>query len=235
MPDACAQVLSPFLRERRLPDPTAAFVSHANADHYNAMAGLIADGRLTTVHLNSYFDQAPDPTGESAPAEFIACCLRRGAKVVRLRAGEAVELDERIHVRVLWPPDGRKDLADPKNANDTSLVLMLTCDGRRVLLPGDISRLAQGELLKDPNALRADVLILPHHGGWNPNLPALLRAVSPKVVVASAERQPRPPVSAGQAAKDFYARLNNLRYYTTPRNGWVRVRLNGRLEVETMK
>ena len=65
-----------------------------------------------------------------------------GAKVTRLAAGQQVALDDRTEVEVLWPPAGRNDLS----ANESSLVLRISCDGVSVLLPGDVETTGQGAL-----------------------------------------------------------------------------------------
>jgi beta-lactamase superfamily II metal-dependent hydrolase len=146
-------------------------------------------------------------------------------------------LDDRTRLEVLWPPGERKDLADPDHANDSSLVLRITCDGRSVLLPGDATKLAQGELLGQGVDLRADVLVMPHHGGWNPSLPAFFQAVSPKVAIVSNNIDPHAPAAGGLKAQQFYQRLRTAcRFHSTPRDGWICVRFGeGRIDVQTMR
>jgi len=235
--DVYEQVLRPFLRQRRLPGASIAVVSHANADHYSALSGLLAGGSVERVYLNGYFGRPAEGPDATEAAEFLAMCRRNGAELAHLRAGESLQLDDRTKMEVLWPPDGRADLASPRNVNDTSLVLRLTCDGTRVLLPGDVSELGQGGLLQPGQDLRADVLLMPHHGSWNDRLGRFFQAVAPKVAIASSDHDPRPPVNGKEAVKDFYTRLNSAcRYYSTARNGWVCVRFGaGVLEVETMR
>jgi len=231
-----SQTLGPFLRSRRLPDPSAAFVSHPNTDHFGAMTGLIADRRTDQVFLSDYFIERPGSAEESAATDLLVSCRRHKVPIVRTRAGEVLQLDDRTRLEVLWPPGGRKDLADPDHANDSSLVLRITCDGRSVLLPGDATRLAQGELLGQGVDLRADVLVMPHHGGWNPNLPAFFQAVSPKVAIVSNNIDSHAPAATGPKAQ-FYQRLRTAcRLHSTPRDGWICVRFGeGRIDVQTMR
>jgi competence protein ComEC len=158
---------------------------------------------------------------------------REKVDIRRLRAGDRLTLDERTAVEVLWPPPNRTDLT----ANDTSLVLRVSCDGKTVLLPGDLSEVGMQELLKTPEKLKADALIIPHHGGWEKQLPAFVQAVAPKIVLVSNSRDPHGPTTAGPKTRDFYKLLHkDYQYYSTARNGWIQLRFaSGRLEVETMR
>ena len=220
--DGRADVLDPFRHHQRLPAPEVAFISHANCDHYNALLGGEARGAPAAVYLNDYFG---DPEMTSPEALGLLQRLdRAGTDVRRLRDGETVDLDGRTRVEVLWPPRRRRrDLS----VNETSLVLRITCDGRSVLLPGDLDSTGQAELTRHPERIRSDVLVLPHHGGWETTLPAFVAAVSPKVVLVSAGSDPHGPSGKGQAPAAFYTRLKTAyKYYSTARHGWLQVRLS---------
>jgi competence protein ComEC len=171
----------------------------------------------------------------------MAAIREAGLVPVRLRAGAKLRLDDRTTVEVLWPPAGRADLS----ANDASLVLRITCDGQRVLLPGDLDRQGLSALAAAGPAaraaaqadVRADVLVLPHHGTWRDTLPALVSAVGPKVVLASTAREPTPPQSGGQSARLFYQRLTgDYQFHSTLRDGWIQVRFGrGGIQVRSMR
>jgi competence protein ComEC len=229
--DAYQRVLSPFLRIMRLPDPAAAIVSHANTDHYNALGGLVRDGRIGCVYLCDYFRSADEQySAESRMLDLFDDC---DVAVLRLRSGWRLDLDSRTHVEVLWPPANRRDLT----TNDTSLVLRVVCDGKSVLLPGDIGPSVQAELLKNPSRLAADVLVLPHHGKWNNTLPAFVQAVGPTIILVSSGSDPQGPSVGTKQAREFYRKLRkDYRYYSTPRNGWVGLTFGGdKIDVKTMR
>ncbi|HAU39105.1 MAG TPA: hypothetical protein DCX07_15500 [Phycisphaerales bacterium] len=229
--DAAERVLVPFLLDRKFPAPSGAFVSHANSDHYNALPGCRTLGAPQDVYVNDYFGASD---GLDAPSFLLRLLREDGSRIVRLRGGQSVRLDDRTTAEVLWPP---ADLPGETDPNDRSLVLRIVCDGRSFLLPGDIDSLAQGRLLASGASLRADVLVLPHHGGWRATLPAFVRAVAPRVVLCSAGREPRPPHAAGADAARFYAELRaSGRFHGTPKNGWICVRLGpDGVSVRTMR
>ena len=103
-----------------------------------------------------------------------------------------------------WEWDGvRFAILHPQHAggsrNDDSCVLRI--DGPfSALLPGDIEKRAEARLLRaHGEALRADVLIAPHHGSHSSSTAAFVAAVRPQQVVFASGwrnrfRHPRPDV-----------------------------------------
>jgi ComEC/Rec2-related protein len=101
--DVYEQALRPFLRDQRLPTPHVAFVSHADADHYNALAGLARTGRLKRVYTNPYFGLLKSDT-RPEPGLFLKTLEENHVEVCRIAAGQTIRLDEYTSVDVLWPP-----------------------------------------------------------------------------------------------------------------------------------
>ncbi|MBI5725532.1 MAG: ComEC/Rec2 family competence protein [Planctomycetes bacterium] len=239
--DIYQQVLRPFLRRMRLPTPHEAFVSHANTDHYNGLAEMIRNKPSTIgkVYLNDYFSLAVPAGQTDQPTDLPALIARQGLTVHRVRTGQTIRLDERTTVEVLWPPEQFDDkLAGPAHANDSSLVLKITCDGRSVLLTGDIETGAQERLAAgQPDKLKADAMILPHHGSFTQAIPGLVDAVGPAVVIASQPRQASLPAQADdmpvRPADEFFAALRpRIKYFSTASNGYICVQFGaGRIDV----
>ena len=65
-----------------------------------------------------------------------------------------------------------------------------------ILLCGDIGDLAQGRLMASGVDLRADVLLLPHHGGIDATTQAFVEAVDPRYVIQSSFRRTEPTVES---------------------------------------
>ncbi|MDM7323218.1 MAG: DNA internalization-related competence protein ComEC/Rec2 [Gammaproteobacteria bacterium] len=124
-----------------------------------------------------------------------------------------------VHFVFLHPVDGFHG----GNDNDQSCVLRIHAPGGSVLLTGDIERRAEAELLKEPDALRATVVQVPHHGSATSSSTAFVEAAAPRIALISAGyrnnfRHPRPEVvarwqEAGAVVLD------------TPACGRIRVRL----------
>jgi len=231
--DAWKQVLKPFLRNKRLRYPHGAFISHANTDHYNAVIGLLNDAGLHTAYLNEYFGRSnPLPKAEG---DMLDMLVDSGCEIVRLKAGARVQLDEETMVEVIWPPASESvDLPTP---NDRSLVLRITCGGRRILFPGDLTAKGQGLLLEAQTDLASDIMVLPHHGSWTKTLPDFFDAVSPEVVLISSSRRLDRYGSQKPARDEFIKKLQDKhRCYNTPKHGWIRLEFSkeGTIRAQTM-
>jgi competence protein ComEC len=108
-----------------------------------------------------------------------------------------------------------------RDGNNSSCVLRI--DGAfSVLLPGDIEAGAEEHLVASRRgALRADVLLAPHHGSRTSSTPAFAAAVRPRVVVHAAGwrhhfRHPRAEVTARYGAL-------GARQYVTGNGGAIAV------------
>ena len=73
---------------------------------------------------------------------------------------------------------------DSPEENDSSLVLLVTAPGVRILLTGDLEPLGQAALLAR-YADQADVLKIPHHGSARQD-PAFFAATGARLAIASA-------------------------------------------------
>ena len=73
----------------------------------------------------------------------------------------------------------------PYLGNDSSCVLSIGRDGRRLLLSGDISATVEHRLVRE-GLSKHELLLVPHHGSKTSSSPEFLAAVSPRVAVATA-------------------------------------------------
>jgi competence protein ComEC len=86
-----------------------------------------------------------------------------------------------VEFRVLHPPPWF-----PYLRNDSSCVLRIEAGGRVALLPGDIGKHVEARLLHlHADQLRADLLLIPHHGSRGSSSGDFLTQVRPSVAVAS--------------------------------------------------
>jgi competence protein ComEC len=70
----------------------------------------------------------------------------------------------------------------PYLRNDSSCVLRITASGRHALLAGDIGRHVEARLARlPPERIRADLLLVPHHGSDSSSSLDFLAAVRPSI------------------------------------------------------
>ena len=70
--------------------------------------------------------------------------------------------------------------------NDSSCVLKVETGTSALLITGDIERRGESAALAQPQALAADVIVVPHHGSATSSSPALVAAVGARYAIVSA-------------------------------------------------
>lgn len=176
--DPLRTFLAPFLRHERQRSIDAVWLSHGDYDHISAVRDLVPQYGMREVRTSPHFRRH---ARESKPCEALLAMLdRTGHSPHLVVAGDRAAVGNGVSIEVLWPP------ADcPFNSNNTGLVLRLTNGSRSILFPADIQEPAERELLKNPQRLRSDVLVAPHHGSGEPTTAEFIRAVDPKVILSS--------------------------------------------------
>lgn len=202
----------------------AAFVSHDNLDHYSGLPALVRRGLLGEVIVSPAM-MAPGRSGGAELAGGIGRALTGYCVPVRpAAAGAWVDLGGGASAELLWPPPGTAHVSSER-ANDTSQVVRVSFAGRRVLFSGDIGELPERRLLAGAAGgqidLRADVLVMPHHGAMIASTDAFVRAVDPATVIVSSRRVVEDIVSRCAALRD-----PGRRALTTGQCGAVRVRID---------
>lgn len=88
---------------------------------------------------------------------------------------------EDLEASVLWPMEAKSG-----HENNHSCVILLDINGHKVLFTGDIERSVETAIIESGKALKADILIAPHHGSLTSSSQKFVQAVKPKYVVFSA-------------------------------------------------
>jgi competence protein ComEC len=114
-------------------------------------------------------------------------------------AGQSWDWDG-VHFEILHPQAADYDRAAKPNA--MSCVLRIANARSRVLLAGDIEKAQESALATTPEQVRADVLLVPHHGSRTSSTAAFLDAVRPHVALVQAGYRNR----FGHPAPDVVAR-----------------------------
>ncbi|HET8730571.1 MAG TPA: DNA internalization-related competence protein ComEC/Rec2 [Moraxellaceae bacterium] len=167
--DAGERHVVPVLLQRGIRHLDTLMLSHGDLDHTGGAASL-----LSVIRVDKGLGAAPPMTALPSGLPWRPCA-----------AGQSWQWDG-WHFAVLYPESGERESA--RNDNDRSCVLMIEGQGLRLLLPGDLEKPGEDALLArvGPEALRADVLVVGHHGSRTSTSPAFLAAVRPRWALVSA-------------------------------------------------
>lgn len=172
--------------------PNAAFVSHTDDDHFSGIKALYSAGLLSRAYC-------------SWQEEKNVKAALPGAEVVPLGAGDIVWLDEYTSALVLYP---YKDAAGGEK-NDTSLVLLLEYNGKRMLFTGDISGVTETEIFA--GLPKIDIYKAAHHGSGLSSYRLPLSEIMPRysVICAGKNRYGLPDELAVANLSDYSGSVFN--------------------------
>ncbi len=195
--DAGSTVVLPFLRRQGLDPVDVLLLSHPDSDHTGGAASVLRGARVL------------DLRGSPAPGrEADQGCA----------AGEGWTWDG-VRFRVLHPPEG-----SGRAGNDASCVLRVETTGGALLLPGDIEARAEAELVAADAGLRAEVLVVPHHGSRGASSPAFVAAVAPRHALFATGYRNRFRFPSPQVLARY--RAAGAEVHDTARTGAIQVRLD---------
>ncbi|MFQ5496006.1 MAG: ComEC/Rec2 family competence protein, partial [Phycisphaerae bacterium] len=172
--DVGSHVIVPYLRHRGIRSVDRVYLSHPNLDHFSGLPALLDDVDVGPVVVNPCFRPRCPPGSPARHLLDLLGDLNHPVEVLDPAAREWTLGGARWDR--LWPPVG---LDASFTTNEASTVLRLTYAGRSILLTGDIEERAQRVLLASASvdqeaSLRADVLVLPHHGAVEVNTAAFV-------------------------------------------------------------
>jgi competence protein ComEC len=166
--DSASRVIVPWLRRQGVHHIDALIISHLDNDHSGGAATLIRE-------------MTPDWVASSLPPQHAILAGARHS--LPCRRGEQWEW-EGVRFRFLHPADPPEPArGSPTNA--LSCVLQVQAAGVTLLLAGDIEAAQERRLvtLFGAEALRADVLLVPHHGSRTSSTDGFIDAVAPRAAI----------------------------------------------------
>jgi competence protein ComEC len=189
--------------------------THADLDHRGGLPAILAALPVGALWLpyGGTLDPGFTPLLAAARSAYVPV-QEQGLGAPAAEVGD-------LRIVPLWPPrEGRAA------RNERSLGLRVESGPHRLLLLGDLGS-DERALLARSAPLRADVLVLPHHGSRRSSSAELLAAVDPSVAIVSAPCRGRLPHPSALAR----ARASGASLWWTGRDGAVRVALGRQLAV----
>ena len=195
--DAGHRVLVPLLRALAVRLDTLV-LSHRDSDHTGGAPAVLA--MQPGAELLSSIEE-----------DHELHLLRRGR---RCEAGQSWVWDG-VRFDVLHPLASDYDIQN--KSNSLSCVLRISNGAQTALLTGDIEAAQEARLVADAAPLRADVLLVPHHGSKTSSSAAFLDAVQPRFALIQAGYRNR----YGHPAEPVLLRYaqRHIRVFDSPRCG----------------
>lgn len=207
-------ILRPLLARERVYGIDAVVLSHPNLDHFCGLPDLIERRSVGPVFASDHF--AHLASSRSAAGRLMSDLQQKGVSWQTIHRGDRLTGAGDVVMEVLWPPTRQE--YPIFEANDSSVVLRITHAGYRLLLTGDIEEQAQQHLLATCD-LKADVLILPHHGGVGAATNDFIQAVDPTYCVRSSSQRNQ------FTTNGLLQFVGNRQYLNTADDGAVQIEL----------
>lgn len=169
--DVGKTILQPYLLKNGVAEIDIAFVTHGDLDHRKGIQDLSCRMPVNTLALSYPYCNDPGSFSDIS-----------AARTVYLSAGDSVQAGEDLLFQVLGP---EKSVSPAVEENEKSLVMMLDCDGLKLLLTGDVEYPAENRLKGD---MSCDILKVSHHGSAGATETEFLEAASPGFAAISCGR-----------------------------------------------
>lgn len=209
-----ARTVAGYLWSRGITHLHAAVITHADADHYNALPELMRRVSIGVVYVSAVMFENEQES--SALAALHRAVTAAGIPIRRVGAADRLAAGEDCEIEILHPP--QRGILGSDNAN--SIVLAIEFAGRRILLTGDIEAPGLDDVLAE-EPWDCDVLLVPHHGSRRSNPAGLADWCRPEwVVLSTGLRRTSRQTEAAYAA-------TGSKVLHTGRNGAVQVSIAG--------
>lgn len=169
-------VVAPALTYGRPPRLDGVFMTHPDVDHSHGLPFIFDRFQVGEFYTNGMMPRGR--TGE----RMRKALARKHLSPQPLVAKAVVKLTDNAVFEVVHPNPQFKS----GKANERSLVMRMVWKGSPLaLLPGDVEKAGIDTILQEGSDIRAEALVLPHHGSRSSLDPRLYEAVSSQTVLCS--------------------------------------------------
>jgi competence protein ComEC len=223
------RMVIPYLREHGVERIDYLVATNPDQDHIGGLPAL-----LDEFEVGAWVDPVVETTNQTY-ASLLEQVDERGIEPIRARRGGKLDMGSRLTAEILWPDEPLMMDGSEESHNDNSVVIKLVDGDVSFLITGDIEKPAEQALVEDDDdeQLRADVMVVPHHGSNTSSTAEFLDAISPTVAII--------PVGIdnqyGHPRDETLQRLRfrSIRVYRTDLDGTVEVRSDGdKYQVEVL-
>jgi competence protein ComEC len=197
-PQVAERTIAPWLWSKGIGSIDAVFLSHADADHFNALPGLAQRFPVSVVYVTPQFADLHQPAVEYVRRDL----AKRGVPLRFVWEGDRFPLKNSL-LSIVQPTADFRGRSD----NSNSMVVEVRCQGRTAFATGDLADEGLQRLLRRPRR-DCDVFVVPHHGGRTSNPPSLADWAMPLAAVSSQTIRPGRPLVNYEAIGAFGLRTD---------------------------
>lgn len=219
------RVILPFLQHSGYSRLDLGVITHPHEDHFGGFLPLVEAIAIEQMLV------MPGHDPEAHYAVLLAEAERGGTKIYEAAPGQLWQCNCGLRLEILSPPASLYR-GTSSDLNNNSIVLMLHHRDYKMLFTGDIEDAAVNGLLQSDRALKADLLQVPHHGGYIESMPRFLEAVKPELAIIQVGYN-----SFGHPHPDIIESLNRagVQLFRNDRNGAITIKVKGdRVTVDCM-
>jgi competence protein ComEC len=182
------KLLVPLLKKRGVQQLDYVLLTHDDADHYGGLQAMAEQIPIERFLFNG------EVKANDEVFKLFRTLLERRVPMLPALAGMQLDVDDRTRLDILYPrPETHEQLMFINKQNNDSVVSLLTMEGVRFLLTGDMEGLSEQSILLQGAAgvtrteLEAgiDVLKVAHHGSKTSTSQAWLDFWRPKMAAIS--------------------------------------------------
>jgi len=215
--DVGEQTLLPYLLDRKIKKIDYLMISHFDADHSTGTIAVLENLKVKTLIISKQIEISDEYE------KIIEIVKRKNVQVFVVKAGNQINIDKQVKLQILYPEEELK-FAD---LNNNSIVAKLIYNNFSMLFTGDIEKEAEEYIVNkynNTNALKSNILKIPHHGSKTSSTEKLLQVVNPKVALIGVGKNN----TFGHPNEEVLERLEgiNCKIYRTDTMGEITVKVN---------
>ena len=176
--DIGKNVIAPFLWKKKIRRIDTLVLTHPDPDHLKGLNFIASQ-----FSIGQFWDNGFQTESESY-LQLKKILGERKIKTQSLDEETPPQMINGVEISFLNPPAWKttqRKVQNPRDLNNSSLVMKLRFKNVSVLLTGDIGKEAEERMLRKGYPLRADILKIPHHGSSSSSSPLFLERVKPYI------------------------------------------------------
>lgn len=203
-----------YLKKQKVKKIDILIGTHPDADHVGGLDAVIDNFEIGKIYMPKV--QANTKTFEAV----LLAIQKKGLKVATAKAGLTLDWESDVIVKMIAPVSQYDD------SNEMSAVIHLTFGSTSFLLTGDAEAESEKDMISSNADLRADVMMIGHHGSNSSTTQAFLNAVRPTYAVIQVGKDNK----YGHPTSDVLARINEkgIKIYRNDDQGNIIFTTNGK-------